>query len=197
MPRLLYSVSIAALGLASFASAACTTHTTIIAGEPTVSLEKTCDDSTCTEYSWVAHTTGFTATPEVEQACIDASAYLATRCGFETSDEDDATTKVSCTRTALFYTEEGVPESACLDAFDCKTGQPNCERTSTNGDHFCATRGASCGIPCSDSDGIREGLNHVTVGMKPALIAALQSCAKQSSCEDVDGCLVAWSNIFQ
>jgi len=254
MSRLLFSLSIAALGVVSvFGSAACSTHTIIQATpQPAVTFEKTCaktaceaqsaaspsatsycsdcinaiedscinggscdtsqcdfacdppsspsppactETTTCAEYAWVAHTTGFTATPGTEQLCIDANAELATRCQFEVSDEDTANTEASCARTARFYTEEGVPDSGCLDAFDCKTGRPNCERTSTNGDHFCAAREASCGSPCRD--GIREGLNHVTFGMKPALIAAAQICATQSSCQDVDACLDAWLNIFQ
>ena len=132
----------------------------------------------------------------METICYEVSAYasLAARCGYESSDEDSAETEASCVRTARFYTDHGVPDSECLDAFDCKTGRPNCERTSTNGDHFCATRETTCGSRCTGD--IREGLNHLTFGMKPALIAALETCASQSSCHDVDACLAAWLNIF-
>jgi hypothetical protein len=252
MPRLLFSLSIAAAVLASVASTACTTHTIVhVPARETVSFEKSCaktaceaqsaatpsptshcsecidaiesscisggscdtsqcdfacnppsspsppacSDDTCLKYTWVAHATGFTAAPEVEQGCIDTQPKIATRCGLQVSDDTSAETEASCARTARFYTEAAVPDSACLDAFDCKTGQWNCERTSTNGDHFCATREASCGSPCTGD--IRDGLNHLSFGMKPALIAALQTCASQSSCEDVDACLTAWFKIFE
>ncbi len=152
------------------------------------------DTTTCAEYTWVAHLAGFTATPGVEQACIDANDALSKRCGIAVTDDQLAHTQADCALQARLLTDAAVSAYACLASIDCKTFDASCYTTSTLGDDFCATREASCGSPCDEGD--RKKLNADGVGLKPALIAATQTCAGQSSCKEVDACMAAWWKIF-